>query len=319
MQFNVCRCRGKMECFEVGAADVYIASEPYRNKHYVLNDIDNGFDGGSDGLMVAFPRLTGISFCSTDSSQQPRLTFAADEFHLQANHLTTLEHSNRKNPSLISTFGLSKPEPTNFIKMVKQKPSSNMAPPNSNELNSDFETSKYQPFLHDPIYQPLPSYTRTAPSPGSTFNTLMARTLHTPSTIRAIQYLYAPPSSIPTISSPSTPKPPVPGHGTLLALISLGTEMCSHENVLHGGINTVLVDEVGGVLAMKEAPAGTSMMAVNFNVNLRRSVKVEATPTVVLGRAWLERAPEVSYSLSQSLRMQGVSRLIGFAGTEVVG
>ncbi len=54
-------------------------------------------------------------------------------------------------------------------------------------------------------------------------------------------------------------------------------------------MNTVLVDEIAGYLAMREAPPGTNMMAVNFNVNLRKSVK---TPGIVVGRAWRERREE---------------------------
>lgn len=94
--------------------------------------------------------------------------------------------------------------------------------------------------------------------------------------------------------------------------------MCSHENVLHGGINTVLVDEVGGVLAMQEAPKGTAMMAVNFNVNLRRSVRIregerERSGTVVLGRAWFEKVPEVRMHFLLSfgdLGLRGVCGLV---------
>lgn len=164
----------------------------------------------------------------------------------------------------------------------------------SNDPTTDFSLSPYAHYLHDPTLQPLPFYTRTPPPQNSTSNTLMSRTLHTLTTIRAIQYLYAPPPTTPS-SSKSASAPPL---GSLLALISLGPEMCSHENVLHGGINTVLVDEVGGVLAMQEASKGTAMMAVNFNVNLKRSVRIkeqegQGRGTVVLGRAWFERVPEV--------------------------
>lgn len=52
-------------------------------------------------------------------------------------------------------------------------------------------------------------------------------------------------------------------NGELLALISLGDEMSSHANILHGGINTTIVDEVGGGLASRANP--DSFMAFNFN------------------------------------------------------
>lgn len=51
----------------------------------------------------------------------------------------------------------------------------------------------------------------------------------------------------------------------------------------------MLVDEIGGSLAFREVPDAHSLMAVNFNVNLRKSVR---TPGLVLGRAWVERRPE---------------------------
>jgi acyl-coenzyme A thioesterase PaaI-like protein len=63
--------------------------------------------------------------------------------------------------------------------------------------------------------------------------------------------------------------------------------MCSHTGVLHGGINTTIVDEVAGRLAVMEA--SQSLMAVNLNVNLRKSVKA---PGLVLVKAWIDRPPE---------------------------
>lgn len=65
--------------------------------------------------------------------------------------------------------------------------------------------------------------------------------------------------------------------------------MCSHTNTLHGGINTVLVDTIGGDLAFREIPEAQSLMAVNFNVSLRKSVR---TPGIILGQARIERPPE---------------------------
>ena len=75
--------------------------------------------------------------------------------------------------------------------------------------------------------------------------------------------------------------------GELLVLVSLGSEMCSHAGVLHGGINTTIIDEVGGGLAVRES--SNNLMAVNFNVNLRKAVRA---PGIVLARAWIDRRPE---------------------------
>ena len=63
--------------------------------------------------------------------------------------------------------------------------------------------------------------------------------------------------------------------------------MCSHTGVLHGGINTTIVDEVAGRLAVMEA--SPPLMAVNFNVNLRKSVQA---PGLILVKAWIERPAE---------------------------
>jgi acyl-coenzyme A thioesterase THEM4 len=151
------------------------------------------------------------------------------------------------------------------------------------EALSDFSPEWCQNLLNDPTYQQLGASTRKLGPPGTTSNNFMAKTIFTPTTVRAIRYLYRPASLRPSNSSSG-----ILG-GDLVALVSVGTELCSHPDVLHGGVNTILVDEIAGSLAMKEAPPGTSMMAVNFNVNLRKSVK---TPGLILGRAWRERKEE---------------------------
>ena len=134
----------------------------------------------------------------------------------------------------------------------------------------DFSPEWCQTLLNDPAYEHITSSTRLVDGPhGQSSNSLLGRTLFTNSTLRAMKYLYK------------------PGDKTMLALVSLGSDMCSHTGVLHGGINTTIVDEVAGRLAVTES--SQALMAVNLNVNLRKSVRA---PGLILVRAWIERPPE---------------------------
>ena len=164
-------------------------------------------------------------------------------------------------------------------------PSSDEAQTTFREENiSDFSPQWCQEILNDKSYVDISAQTRRLGNHDTTYNSLLDKTLFTSTTIRAIKYLYKPPKPAP--ERLNVPAPASRG-GEVLALISLGTELCSHANVLHGGINTTIVDQVGGHLAMKENTE--PLMAVNMNVNLRKAVR---TPGVVLCRAWIERRPE---------------------------
>lgn len=160
------------------------------------------------------------------------------------------------------------------------------------ERMKDFSRDWCRKLLDDPSFEQTDAFSRRPPphSSDASYSTLMRKTLFTDQTIRAMKYLYKPPEAFAGESrtSISTTSNGRVG-GELLALISVGGEMCSHPNTLHGGINTVLVDEIGGGLAFREIPNAQSLMAVNFNVNLRKSVK---TPGLILGRAWVERPSE---------------------------
>ena len=140
------------------------------------------------------------------------------------------------------------------------------------ESIKDFSPDWCQKLLNDGSYQHIPPSTRTTDGPK---NSLIARTLFTDTTIRAIKLLYKPGDKPRGTSS------------ELLALISIGGEMCSYAGVLHGGINATIIGEVGGALAMRET--STDVMALNFNVNLRKAVRA---PGLVLARAWFERPAE---------------------------
>jgi len=77
--------------------------------------------------------------------------------------------------------------------------------------------------------------------------------------------------------------------GELLMLISLGDELGSHPGIVHGGMVMVLVDEVGGGIVSHELTHPDTIHSANFNINMRKSVRA---PGILLGRAWIERAPE---------------------------
>ena len=154
------------------------------------------------------------------------------------------------------------------------------------ERRDDFSPEWCQRLLTDRSYEQInQSLRKSGGSTGPSHCTLMGKTLFTDKTIRAMKFLYKPP-----VDNTDHTKAPVGEDyeigGEVLALISLGDEMCSHANVLHGGINTTIIDEVGA-LALPEIVS--NFMAVNFNVNLRKAVK---TPGIILVRAWMDRPPE---------------------------
>ena len=144
------------------------------------------------------------------------------------------------------------------------------------ESTEDFTPEWCQEILNDPSWKRTSMSTRKLGGPqGPKLNSLLAKTLFTDNTIRAVQTFYRPKEAANGVG------------GEVVALLSLGDEICSHVNVLHGGMNAMLVGEIGAHLAMQEFPG--DIMAANMNVNLRKSVKI---PGIVVGRAWMERPPE---------------------------
>lgn len=143
-----------------------------------------------------------------------------------------------------------------------------------NEFIDDFSPEWCQKILKDPSYQHITPWTRTPNTDGSTWKTLMSKTLSTDSTIRSMKFFYKPGQT--------------PNAGHLLALVSVGGGLCGHLDTLHGGTNMVLIAEIGAGLAGAGLPDET-LMAANFNVSLRRRVR---GPGLILGRAWFEKPPQ---------------------------
>lgn len=115
----------------------------------------------------------------------------------------------------------------------------------SEEILGDFSPQWCQKLLNDASYEQSRPWTRgVGQSARDSHSSVMGKTLFTQQTLRAIRYLYKP--ARPNADSKDGDTA-IEGNGCiggeLLALISLGDGMCSHPNTLHGGINTMLIDE----------------------------------------------------------------------------
>jgi acyl-coenzyme A thioesterase THEM4 len=129
--------------------------------------------------------------------------------------------------------------------------------------------------------RPFHSPNRT-PKPPTTEDSLMSQTLATASTIETWQGFYVAPSSASSTSSPSN----TTSTGTFLFLISLGSGLNGHPDTLHGGVASLVLDELLGQVAYAhrdhpDAHLFTATMTVDFERPLR-------TPALVLGRGWLD-------------------------------
>ena len=158
------------------------------------------------------------------------------------------------------------------------------------EQHSDFHPEWCQELLEDPSYTQSNALSRKPGESHGTRLSLMSRTLFTENTIRAVRVLYKPlhrsmRESRDALKDSSNDRL----GGELLMLISLGDELGSHPGIVHGGMVMVLVDEVGGGIVSHELTHPDTIHSANFNINMRKSVRA---PGILLGRAWIERAPE---------------------------
>lgn len=158
------------------------------------------------------------------------------------------------------------------------------------EQFSDFHPEWCQELLKDPSYTQGNALSRKPGQSQGTRLSLMSRTLFTENTIRAVRVLYKPPQrmmreSRDALEDSSNDRL----GGEVLMLISLGDELGSHPGIVHGGLVMVLVDEVGGGIVSHELTHPDTIHSANFNINMRKSVRA---PGILLGRAWIERAPE---------------------------
>ncbi|PNS19859.1 hypothetical protein CAC42_7826 [Sphaceloma murrayae] len=98
--------------------------------------------------------------------------------------------------------------------------------------------------LQDETYQPLPFYSRH-PFPPSTENALFSSIVSTPSTIPHLLALrHRSLRTPPPLTSGSITTKPAPILPEILLLASLGPSLSAHPDIVHGGFQAVLFDEI---------------------------------------------------------------------------
>lgn len=156
-----------------------------------------------------------------------------------------------------------------------------MSPPSLEDKrhSDDFNIPWCKSILNDPSYTQISHPNRIQPSDSSTQSSLFSRTLQTDSTIRAYAALYKN-----VIDQPEH----LPEAGEVRMLLSLGTALNGHADVLHGGIIATIVDELTGLLVYKTYRS-REIFTVSLTTAFKKPIR---TPNVIFGRAWMERAPE---------------------------
>lgn len=134
--------------------------------------------------------------------------------------------------------------------------------------------------VHDETLIPILQYARRAKASGE--DSLMAGTFKTPATIPAWQsyYRYFP------RDQPQDDSDSAPVAGEMLSLVSLGPGLNGHVDTAHGGVISVLLDEITGAVAYLHMDRGSSAYTAFLNVTYKRPLP---TPGVVLCRGWLEK------------------------------
>jgi acyl-coenzyme A thioesterase THEM4 len=140
------------------------------------------------------------------------------------------------------------------------------------EVKSQFSSIPWALKLYEnPILRPFLSRSRIRRK-TSTGDTFISQTLSTPDTIPALQSFFKPATSSEQFE--------------VIYLLKLGSGLNGHHDLAHGGLLSVILDEVIGTAADYERPEGKSTMTAYLKVDYRRPVR---TPGVLLARAWLEK------------------------------
>jgi len=123
--------------------------------------------------------------------------------------------------------------------------------------------------MADPTLVPIRNVSRIEkPHHADSF---MGTTLATPNTIPACQAFY---------------RPPQPGiRGEVWFLIALESGLNGHADTAHGGLISVVLDEVIGTAAETGRPREKTTMTAYLKVDYKRPVR---TPDVFVARAWLD-------------------------------
>ncbi|MCJ1261433.1 hypothetical protein MMC22_001297 [Lobaria immixta] len=149
------------------------------------------------------------------------------------------------------------------------------------EMLDDFALPWCQQLISDPALSPVKVWSRVQQY-ASTERSFLGKTLWSNSTIRACRGFYRAP-----ITASTTEPAREPTQGQLYALLSLGSDMNGLVDVAHGGLLSVLLDEIMGVLAYTEQKQ--ELVTATLNVKF---LKPLPTPEVVLCKASMARAPE---------------------------
>lgn len=132
--------------------------------------------------------------------------------------------------------------------------------------------------LDDPDFQTTTTFSRQYKE--STEDSLLAETLKTDNTVRAVLSLCRHPRDI----SPEGAEKKALRIDEVRTIVSLGSGMNGHSHILHGGIVATLLDEVMGILlTSNKDPANASIQGETFTAYLHVNyLKPVDTPQTVL-------------------------------------
>lgn len=165
--------------------------------------------------------------------------------------------------------------------MVRSEPHRLRYTPPLQESLTAFDSPEWcRKLVHDETLIPIVRYARRA-KPDSE-DSLVAGTLKTPATIPAWQSYYR----YFHRDQPQDKSETAPVAGELLSLVSLGPGLNGHADTAHGGIISVILDEVTGDVAYLHMDRGSSAFMAFLHVTYKKRLP---TPSVVLCRGWLEK------------------------------
>ncbi|CZT40274.1 uncharacterized protein RSE6_00141 [Rhynchosporium secalis] len=141
-------------------------------------------------------------------------------------------------------------------------------------------------YVSDPALQPYTTAARI-PETETTANTFCAVTLQTKDTIPAWQSWWRPASESLSSVGSETAKEDVPmKYGESIALLTFSGGLNGHPDTLHGGLLSVVLDELIGNVAEYERPHDKSTMTAYLKVDYKRPIR---TPGTVVVRTWVEK------------------------------
>jgi acyl-coenzyme A thioesterase THEM4 len=145
--------------------------------------------------------------------------------------------------------------------------------PPSEKIKTYFQSTPWASKLFsDPSLQAFTSGSRIVKT-NTTESSFITRTLATDDTIIAWQSFYKPPG-------------PGAGPGETVAIISLGSGVNSHVDTCHGGLVSVVLDEIIGSAVFLQRPIGTVTMTASLKVDYKKPIP---TPSMILCRAYTEK------------------------------